>query len=238
MIRRAIFFIGLTSLFFISCHSILFNEDEGKREIFLPNFKSIQIQGIFNIVLIQDSANSIIITGKNNIRSVNASVKDDLLVISDDGKINFNPAKNTLSIHFTSLDSLVTCDAVNVSCEGTLRIKNFSFNVLGEIAEVRLALNCNFPQLVNSGNTLGNFYLSGKAEDCYFFNRYGSRIFADSLICSNATIINESVGNVRVNASDHLTAYIKGPGNIFYYGKPFIEIAEKIGDGKMISLPI
>src|SRR5512133_372513 len=131
MIRRAIFFIGLTSLFFISCHSILFNEDEGNREIFLSNFKAIKIRGIFNIVLVQDSTDRLVITGKNNIGSVDASVKDDILVISDDGKMNFNPEKNTLNIHFTTLENLVTFDAVNLSCEGILTTGDFVFDALG-----------------------------------------------------------------------------------------------------------
>jgi hypothetical protein len=68
------------------------------------------------------------------------------------------------------------------------------------------------------------------------WNRYGSCIFADSLLCKEAVIYNESVGDVSINASDDIQAYIWGPGNINYYGTPAINIVEKRGNGKIIRL--
>jgi Protein of unknown function (DUF2807). len=59
-------------------------------------------------------------------------------------------------------------------------------------------------------------------------------MFADSLTSENAEIVNESIGDVHVNASEKIKAFIWGPGNIYYYGTPVIEIAEKRGGGNMI----
>jgi hypothetical protein len=186
--------------------------------------------------MIQDSTDRLVISGKNNVGSVSAVIVNDTLVISGNRKLNLNPEKNTIVIHFSSLKYMITYDPVSISCSGILKADHFSYDAIGEIAEIRLAVDCNFFQLVNSANTLGNFYFKGRSEYCSFFNRYGSRIFADSLTCLYADITNESIGDVRINASENITANILGPGDICYYGEPEIEIAEKRGDGNMIRL--
>jgi hypothetical protein len=44
------------------------------------------------------------------------------------------------------------------------------------------------------------------------------------------------VGDVNINASDNIEAFIRGPGNICYYGHPVINLVEKRGTGKIIRL--
>jgi len=61
-------------------------------------------------------------------------------------------------------------------------------------------------------------------------------MYADSLHCKDAIIYNDSVGDVNINASDNIEAFIRGPGNICYYGNPVINLAEKRGTGKIIRL--
>ena len=84
-------YIILTIFLIISCQKILFNEDESTREILLENFHAVKISGIYNFVLIQDSTNRLVITGKNDINSIDALIKDDTLIIDDHKKISFNP---------------------------------------------------------------------------------------------------------------------------------------------------
>ncbi|HZY24929.1 MAG TPA: DUF2807 domain-containing protein, partial [Bacteroidales bacterium] len=87
-----------------------------------------------------------------------------------------------------------------------------------------------------NSNTLGYFHFIGKTETCWIWNRYGSSMYADSLHCKVASIYNESLGFVNINASDNIDAFIRGPGNIGYYGTPVINIIEKRGTGKIIRL--
>lgn len=236
LMKIILVYLVSVSFFILSCQRILFDEDEGARELVLENFQAVKISGIYNIVLIQDSVNKLVISGKNDINSVSAVIKDDTLIIDDHKNMPFNPNKNRLDLHFSSLEYMVTYDPVNVSNADTIKADHFQYYALGEIAKVRLVVDCNFFLVVNSANTLGYFYFSGKANYCSFFNRYGCSIFADSLLCHNAEVDNESVGDVHINASDNIKAFIRGPGNIYYYGTPVIEIAERRGDGKMIRL--
>jgi hypothetical protein len=228
-----IYFI-LASTLILSCKEIFFNEDERTRELDLDDFHAVRIKGIYNIVLIQDSAYRLVITGKNDINTIEAVIRNDTLIIDDHKKMSFNPNKNTLTLHFGNLKQLVTYDPVNLSNTDTLKANLFVFDAIGEIEEVSLVIKCNSFLFSNSANTLGFFHFKGIAASCMFFNRYGSTIFADSLFCKNAEIYNESIGDVHVNSSEKIKAYIWGPGNIYYHGTPLLEIAEKRGDGKLI----
>jgi hypothetical protein len=234
--KSYLIYLVLASVFIISCQKIFFNEDESRRELIFKDFHAVKISGIYNIVLIQDSANRLVITGKNDINSIDAVIINDTLIIDDHKKMSLNPAKNTLALHFSNLRYMVTNDPVNVSNTDTIKADRFIYDAIGEIAEVSLVVDCNYLLVVNSANTLGYFYLSGKANDYSFFNRYGCSIFADNLSGKNAEITNESVGDVYINASENITAFIWGPGNIYYHGTPVIQIAEKRGTGRIIRL--
>jgi hypothetical protein len=234
--KSFLIYLALASFLIISCQKIFFNGDESTREISLENFHAVKISGIYNIVLIQDSSNRLVITGKNDIYSIDALINDDTLTIDDHKKISFNPNKNSLVLHFSRLEYILTNDPVNVSNTDTIKADRLIYLALGEIAEVRLVVDCNYFFVVNDDNTLGYFHFSGKAGSCMLWNRYGSCMYADSLLCKDAEIINESIGDVNVNASDNIKAYIWGPGNIYYYGTPVIEIVEKRGNGKIIRL--
>ena len=233
---KAVIYLIIATLLNVSCQKLLFNDDENKREIPLNDFHAVRISGIYNIVLIQDSTNHLVITGRDNINSIDAIIINDTLIINDNKKISLNPEKNTITLHFSNIDFLQTNDPVYISGTDTLRADQFIYEAIGEIAEVRLTIDCNYFLIVNSANTLGNFHISGKAIFCTIFNRYGSTVFADRLICKSAEIVNESVGAVYISASEYIKAFIWGPGNIYYSGDPVIEIGEKKGNGRLIRL--
>jgi len=224
------------SVLIISCQKILFNENERTREIILEDFHAVKISGIYNFVLIQDSTNRLVITGKNDINSIDALIMNDTLIIDDHKNVSFNPNKNNLTLHFSNLKFIDSLDPINLSNKDTIRADQLSLIAEGEIAEVRLVFKCNNFFAVNNSNTLGYLHFIGKTESCWIWNRYGSSMYGDSLQCKNAAIYNESVGDVRINASDNIDAFIRGPGNICYYGTPVINIVEKKGTGKLIHL--
>lgn len=219
-----------------SCQKILFDDNEGTRTLLTGGFSSARIKGICNLVLVQDSTERIVVSGSNNIDAVKAAVINDTLVIDDGRGFSLNTKKNTIEIHFRTLEHLVTFDPVNLSNEGTLKGDRFSWDGIGEIAEASLLLDHNLVIICNSANTLGSIKLSGKVETLVIFNRYGGNVQADRLVCRNADITNESAGDVYVNASDQLVAYIWGPGNIYYHGDPVTSVREVKGTGQLIRI--
>lgn len=234
--KANLIFVVLLAFLTASCQKIIFNTEESTKEINFVDFHAVKFSGIYNIVLIQDSTNRLVITGKNDINSIDAIVKYDTLIIDNHSKISFNPYRNTLALHVKNLNFMQTNDPVNLSNTGTLVADNFFLVAIGEIAEVRLKVECKSLTVVNSANTLGYFNIKGTTDYCSFFNRYGAAVFADSLYCRDAEITNESIGDVHINASRSIRAYIRGPGNIYYYGAPVIDVAEKRGSGSLIRI--
>lgn len=219
-----------------SCQKILFDDNEETRTMITGEFSSSRIKGICNLVLVQDSTDRIVISGSNNINAVKADVVNDTLLVDNGRGFSLNTAKNTIELHFTTLEHLVTYDPVNLTNKGTLQGDRFSWDGIGEIAEASLALDYDLFIFCNSANTLGLVKLSGKVETLVVFNRYGSSVLADGLSCRNADITTESAGDVYLNASEGLTAYIWGPGNIYYYGDPVTDIREVKGTGRLIRI--
>jgi hypothetical protein len=230
-----IYFI-LTSLFNVSCNEILFHDEVTTRTIVLGDFHAVKISGIYDIVLVQDSANRVDIKGSNDISSIDAEVIDDTLIIDNHRKMSLNPNKNKLAIHFSNLEYMVTNDPANVTNKDTIHAGQFIFLAFGEIVEATMVFNCDYLYFVSYPYSLGFFHFSGKSNSCLLWNNYGSTIFADSLQCKYAEIITSSVGDVYVNASDNIRASLDGPGNIYYHGNPVIEIAEKKGTGRILPL--
>jgi len=233
---KKLFAYILLLILFTSCQKILFNDDEGTIVIQLEDFHAAEISGIYDIVLVQDSTNKLVITGKKDINSITAFVKNDTLIIDDHKRMSVNPDKNRLTIHFTDIEHLVTNDPVFITNTDTIRTDKFIYAGIGEIAEASLVVDCNYFLIVNSANTLGYSYISGLANTAVLFNRYGSTIFAENLKCRDVEAINGSVGDIYLSASDNISASIKGPGNIYYRGKPVIKITEQTGSGKIIPL--
>jgi hypothetical protein len=234
--KSFLMYIVLISFLTISCQKIFFNEEEGTREIPLADFHNAKISGIYNFVLVQDSSDRLVITGRNDIRSIDAITKDDTLFISDNKKRSFNPDKNSLVLHFTQIEQIDFFGPVKLTNRDTIKADNFTLVAEGEIAEVRLVIKCNSLVVLDNSNTLGYFHLIGQSTDTWFWNRYGSCMYADSLVCRNAVVYNESIGDVHINATDNLNAFIRGPGIIGYYGTPVITISENRGTGKLIRL--
>lgn len=234
--KSILFCIVSVSFLAISCQELLFNDEESTREITLKDFHYLEVNGIFNIMLIQDSVNRLFISGGNNISTIDAQISGDSLVVDDHKKISLNHTKNTLTLHFTNLDYIKFNDPVNVSNLDTIKADVLTVVAVGGIAEVRMVINCNTFEIINHANTLGYLNFIGYAKSCSISNRYGSCVFADSLICKDAEIYNESIGEVRVHASDNIEASIRGSGNIYYHGTPVIKIVESIGKGRVIRL--
>jgi hypothetical protein len=235
--KTSLKYIIALSLLAVSCQEIFFSGDAGSCEIKLTGFHSVSFKGIYDIILVQDSTDRLLISGKNDAGSVSAIVKNDTLWINDNRKMSLNPARNTLELHFTSLNYLVTEDPVNISNTGTIKADMFQYFAKGEISETTLSLNCNYLILYTSVNSLGYYYLKGKADYCDLSARYGSSIFAGDLECTDAEILNESVGDVWASVSGNMKAHIRGSGNIYCYGKPSVDIADQRGSGKLIMLP-
>lgn len=225
----------LLAIVLTSCQKILFNDEQEFRQIPLGKFNAALIKGIYNIVLVQDSTDKLVITGRNRVSRIDARVVNDTLTI-DNNTFTLDPSRNNLELHFSTLKYLITYHPVSITVKDTIRSDFFNYTAIGEIEEADLAVRCDYLIIFGGHNTLGNFHISGKTYFADLSVRYGASMDARKLICTKAEVYNSSAGDIYVNATDQIKAYLNGTGNIYYYGNPRIDIPEKNGEGKMIPL--
>jgi hypothetical protein len=227
-------------LIFISCEGI-FSKDKNeiiRKDIALNRFNHIKIYGIYDVILIQDTVHKLTIEGAEDVvADIEAWVDNDTLIIRDMHKNLFRiEERPTLYLHFADITYLCTFNPAKVTNVDTLRLDWFYFYPIGEIGEAQLTVKCNFFGMDNSANTLGRFYIRGMTQTARFYNRYGSSIYADSLISRVVYVFNESVGAVYVNVGEELKVYVWGPGNIYYSGDPDVQIVERRNTGQVLKL--
>ena len=236
-----LFLVTFTILMiFNNCEGI-FNKDERdiiRKEMMLNSFKHINIYGIYDVVLKQDTIHKLTIQGVADfITDIEARVENDTLIIRDIHKNLFRiEERPILYLHFKDIKYLWTINPVKVTNEDTLKLDWFYYYPVGEIGEAHLTVQCNFFGMDNSANTLGRFFIRGTAQTARFYNRYGSSIYADSLKSQVVQVYNESVGDVYVYADELLRVFIWGPGNIYYSGGAVPEIVERRSSGMVLKL--
>ncbi|MBN2610693.1 MAG: DUF2807 domain-containing protein [Bacteroidales bacterium] len=213
------------------------NIDITKEEA-LQNFSVIHVHRNSEIVLVQDTCYKIVAEGEDRaVENTVWEVKNDTLRIKSRNSPIFRIEEvPRLTLHFPDLTWLTTFKPARIYNTDTLKLNYFYVYSIGEIGELNLVVDCNTFGLDNSANTLGNFFIKGKASLAYLFNRYGSTIYADSLFCREVQVINESVGDVYISASEQLRVYLWSTGNIYYYGNPDISIVEKRNSGELVRL--
>ena len=204
----------------------------------LTEFNNIRITDIFDLVLVQDSLNNIVLEGgKNLLPNVTTDIKNDTLIINNSTKCCWlrDYDKIKLYIHFTNIEHLVTYDPVSVISYDTVRSEHFEYYAIGEIGEADLILNCNYFRFDDSHNTLGHFKFRGKTDYSRFYINYGSSLYADSLISIKTDILYQTIGDIYVHVKEHLRVWIWGPGNVYYSGDPdLVETVEKRSTGTLI----
>ncbi len=220
----------------VCCEDKNSTDSNKQKTLELQSFHTVKITGIFNLVLIQDSVNKLIINGNaRKVQDATAYTIEDTLYIEANKKMLFGSYEKTnLELHFTTITVLWTYDPVKVSNIDTLNLNWFYYFAIGEIGEAELKINCDFFSFHNSQNTLGHFYFSGNSRVLHIFNRYGCSVFADHFIAETAYVTNQSIGDVFINVSSELEAYIWGTGNIYYDGNPHVETIEDWHNGGML----
>ena len=209
------------------------------KEYVLNSYSIAYVNAISDIILVQDTGYKMIYKGSEEIfKDISVNIANDTLFITDTRKrllkIDDRPA---MYLHFENLRSLVTFKPATVGNTDTLKLNYFYLYSIGELGEVELTLDCNTFGLDNSANTLGRYVIRGKSDIVYMFNRYGSTIIADNLICREARVINESIGDVYIHAEEILNVYLWATGNIYYTGNPVIQVVEKRDSGRLIKFP-
>ncbi len=171
---------------------------------------SISVEGSANVKVIFGVAESLVITGEDNIIFlIETNVQNHQLIVKTKPLMTYSAKKPVLvTVTLKSLKS------ASIKGSGNMDISGYP----GGSLEVNLPGS-------------GNISLGGLANDVRInLDGYGN-IFADQLIAKTATVALNGSGTVTVYASERLDANIGGSGTIQYSGNPAIVNQKVTGSG-------
>ena len=205
-------------------------------------FKTIIIDGYFNLKLIQDSTNKIIFTGgKNLLYKASAYQRNDSLFINNKNTCNwvrsYKSAQLQAELHFTDFNYIKPLKPIDIYADDTLHFDIFTLSMWGGIGTCNLLLNCNETYLKLNAAT-GNYHLAGHTNFNYTFSIGSGNIYTDKLAAKRCYVKNNSDGNISFWATDRALIRILNTGNIYYKEYPKIIKIDKTDYATGSLLPL
>ena len=230
----------IVALLTITCDSDKCFYSTGKEISTIINtdtFKVIEIRGLFDVELAQDTTYYVEGNGGENVISnIEASVKKDTLTL-----YNYNSCfwmrkykKPLVRIHFSDIDRVNVYESSYIFSKDSIT-NNLYITFQTMMAQCDLTINNNWVFFYVHHFTSGKYVFRGKTKDLSYYDFYSSLVDASELKAETATIENYSITDNKVWVTDRLTAKIFNRGNILYKGNPQIIIDTLASTGRVIK---
>jgi hypothetical protein len=203
-------------------------------------FKKIDVEGIFDVLLTQDSINFIEFTGGSNLLEyTQAQNHDSILTIDNTNSCYFlhDYQKIIAQIHFKNLKEIYLNEPCSVKSSNAIT-DDIMLAVGASIADAEIELNCYNFYLYTNRLTGGTYVFKGHSNICSFDGYYISSIDASNLEVNTMHVRNYSIADFIVNVKDKLYVEIHNKGNVVYYGTPKIELDSICGSGQIIKADV
>lgn len=229
--------VGLTA-----CDKSLFDSGpETQREIIIKEaFTKIDFQNIFDIVMIQDTVNKIIITcGENLQDKVSATVSNGTLTLDHNEKYNWSRSYKHIQaeIHIVSIPAIAIHAPVSLISADTLKGEIFWLLDYGKYSNINVTLNVNACDVYMTSDNFGIFKVKGKCKKADLWGWGSALVRADSLVAEQCHVKHRGFNDVYVNVTNQLSVSLEYTGNIYYTGNPkSITIEQKLSSGSLIPL--
>jgi hypothetical protein len=204
-------------------------------------FSRIDIKNIFDITLVQDSMNVVLVTCGSNLQSsVSANVNDSILTVDQDTKFNWSRKyeRIKLEIHLTSLSEINIRKPISLNTKGILTGNRLQLMDWNQVSEVNLSLAYHAVGLYMVSDNFGHYNLKGKCNSTYFEGWGSCEVQADSLVIADYCFVkHRGIGNVYVNVIGQLGVSLECSGNVYYTGNPTqINIEQETSTGRLIKM--
>jgi hypothetical protein len=227
-------------IIFVSCQSdncFKGAGSEGYIHIETGYFKDITFNGMFDVILVQDSMCYLDVNGgKNMIPYVNAQNTDSSLWVENSNGCLFlkDYEKIKVFVHFKDIEQAEFKVPCNIRSEIPLT-DDFTIVVSADLAEINIELNNNHFAFYDFHTSAGDYTFRGKSSICYLAGYYTSRINASELKVENMYIESHSIVDFYVNSEKSLHVKIFDRGNVYFYGNPEVVIDTLAGKGNVFK---
>jgi hypothetical protein len=228
-------------IFFTSCEdSALFNAgDTVTKEItFTEKFRDIEIMELFDIELVNDTINRVLVTcGENLLPGIRIYVENEILYLDEDLKHKWsrNYDKIKLELHLISTSYINVRRPCHIYTTDTFKSPNFILVDWGKFTDLDVCLDVYNLNLQVSSDDYGRYRFRGKANYADFTGRGSIFVYAGEMEIKTCYVFTKSVGDFYLHVTDRLTANIISSGNIYYKGNPEVVVENQSSTGKVIA---
>lgn len=209
----------LVANLFSSCTSSInhSSNDLYEKEYEVENFSRIKFEGAYNVELIQDSEESLVMKTSEKLHDkIHIWVDNNVLHIKTNER-NINNNEVQLAISFKDLNNINVEGGVLLKSKGTINLNDFDIHIEGG-AHVDMTLTAN--KITATAEGAVNLVLEGETNELTAILEGAGNIDADELKAGIVDCRVSGVGNASVYATNNLHAKVEGLGKISYRGNP------------------
>jgi len=183
----------------------------------VTSFDKINISGGFDVIIKQDTAETLSITADDNLMdAIKNDVSGNKLEVKTKGSV-CSSGKLVINISLRDLSKIETSGAVNVTSGGKITTKDLAIDASGA-SKITLDLSSNNITTTGSGSTELN--LTGQASShSVSFSGSGS-LNAPDFVVAKYTIESSGASHCKINVLNELNVSSTGVSDIEYRGNP------------------
>jgi len=209
---------------------------EVTRKTGLGAFHTIEVNGVFDILLVPDSVNHALVTcGINDIDDVKLITTDGVLKLAQQTVMNWTSSyQHTLiELHFTGLTYVVINSSAKIGSSDTIRCPEFSVQDNTLLSELDLKVNCGLFRLTVPGENFGIYQVRGRALKSVFHLSGSAHFRTKDLVTDSCDFFHSGIGDCYINARRILKGRITRSGRVYYKNYPMLSLQIENKDGRI-----
>jgi Putative auto-transporter adhesin, head GIN domain len=229
--KNKVYYLAIPFLFvFSSCVKDI--GEQIQTHILVPEFYSLRQDAATDVVLSQGSTYSVDFEGSDIILGdLDFRVINGVLVISQYGHYRYS-GHSTIYITAPDLNSIENTSTGNIYSEDQFSFKGPVKLVVASTGEIDLYVDA--PEVNTYLRGSGHLRLRGYVEDHYIEHAGFGTFYGFALQTGRTNIALYSSGNAEVQVRYHLTVRLRGSGDIYFIGNPFVDYLV-LGSGRLID---
>lgn len=182
------------------------------------DFKTLIINGIYNISLINSNENKIrVVAGENIIDKISIKSSNEKLSINFEGLENYNLEGTIIYIPVTNLKSISTSGVGNLFSESLLKFDELAITTTG-VCKINMELEAK--KLDINASDVTNIHLKG-ASDMFNLNCNGAgSTIADKFIVKNIQLKLSGVCKSSLHSTENISGEVQDVSGVTIYGNP------------------
>jgi hypothetical protein len=202
----------------------------------LENYSEIDVNGLFDVVLVQDTLTFARFTcGENLFGRVSVSQKGDVVTCSELTDMNWTRTykRTRMELHFKELNLLIINTCSDIVSESTIKSSLLSIWDNSDVSQLDLSVDCTTFKLAVSKNNFGIYKIAGVTRNSALELDGSAHFRTENLIADSCNVFHNGIGDCYVNATRILAGELSQNGRLYYKYYPELIITVDTRKGKI-----